>query len=83
MAPSGIKALMHDKTRTTWAHKGKTGWYVGPSMSHYRCINIYVPPTQKLLVSETVELFPEKIDFPKFTITEAIVEVLNYIKQII
>ena len=79
----GIKAVMHDKNRTTWGHKGKTGWYVGPALEHYRCLTMYVPTSRAVRVSDTVELLPEKIELPNFTINEAIANTLAEIRDML
>ena len=42
LAPPGIQVLIHEKisTRRTWAPHGVEGWYLGPSMDHYRCYKV-------------------------------------------
>jgi hypothetical protein len=42
LAPLGCKAVIYKDgdTRGLWASKGIEGWYLGPSMDHYRC-NLY------------------------------------------
>ena len=39
LAPPGTQIIFHEKptTRGTWAANGVKGWYIGPSMEHYRC----------------------------------------------
>ena len=40
MAPPGTRVVVHDKpgNRTSWGHHGTPGWYIGPSLDHYRCM---------------------------------------------
>jgi hypothetical protein len=40
MAPPGTKVLVHLKPtcRKSWAFHASNGWYIGPSLKHYRCI---------------------------------------------
>ena len=44
LAPPGCKVLVHKTLdqRRTWDKKGKEGWYIGPSMEHYRCHRVYI-----------------------------------------
>ena len=44
MVPPGTKVMVHSKpsNRKSWEYHGKLGWYVGPSLDHYRCVNIYI-----------------------------------------
>ena len=45
LAPAGTKVLVHEKSRqrASWANHGIQGWYVGPSLEHYRCVKCYIP----------------------------------------
>jgi hypothetical protein len=76
LAPPGTKVLVHLKPdqRPSWAYHGEEGWYVGPSMHHYRCVQCYMPTTGRVRDVDTVEFFPTIIPFP--TITTA-----DYLKQ--
>jgi hypothetical protein len=76
LAPPGTKVLVHLKPdqRPSWAYHGEEGWYVGPSMQHYRCVQCFMPTTSKVWDVDTVEFFPATIPFP--TISTA-----DYLKQ--
>ena len=76
MVPPGTKVIVHQKpaTRLSWAYHGKIGWYIGPSLDHYRCVRVYMPSTHSVVIADTVEFLPERIAFPHST-TE------SYIKQ--
>jgi hypothetical protein len=69
IAPAGTKivANVSSDSRTTFGQHGKVGWYIGPSPGHYRCFKCYFSDTMKERDVLTVDLFPEKILFPKFT----------------
>jgi hypothetical protein len=69
MAPPGTKIVAHvaADSRTTFGEHGKVGWYIGPSLEHYRCYKCYFPDTMKERDVLTVDFFPEKIPFPTFT----------------
>ena len=66
LAPPGTKCQVHEKPsqRRTWAPHSVDGWYVGPSMQHYRCYRVYIPSTHGERIADTVEFFPEKIPIP-------------------
>jgi hypothetical protein len=76
LAPPGTKVLVHLKPdqRPSWAYPGEEGWYVGPLMYHYRCVQCFMPTTSKVRDVDTVEFFPETIPFPSIS-TE------DYLKQ--
>ena len=35
------------------------GWYIGPSLNHYRCYRVYVNATRAERIIDTIEFFPE------------------------
>ena len=43
LAPPGTKVMVHIKPcgRCTWELNGDVGWYLGPSIYHYRCAKFY------------------------------------------
>ena len=59
-APPGFKVVVHEKpyTRRTWSPHGSGGWYIGPSMEHFRCHQVYVNATKSEISGDKVELFP-------------------------
>ena len=61
LAPLGCKAVIYEdgNIRGLWASRGVDGWYLGPSMDHYRCDVYYVPETRAYRVSGSTELFPQ------------------------
>ena len=72
MVPPGTKVISHLKptVRASWAANGEEGWTVGPSLSHYRCINCYFPHTRSQKDVDTVTFFPKTIRFPKISIDD-------------
>jgi hypothetical protein len=66
MAPPGTRIIAHEtpSRRRTWAPYGLDGWYIGPSLQHYRCYTVYITKTRGKRIVETVELFPEKFTLP-------------------
>ena len=69
LAPLGCKAVIYEDgdIRGSWASRGVDGWYLGPSMDHYRCDVYYVPETRAYRVSGSTELFPQHCQLPVLT----------------
>ena len=72
MAPPGTKVIVHEKpsNRTSWGLHGTNGWYIGPSLHHYRCVQCFMPATKSVRDADTVAFFPETIPFPSTTIED-------------
>ena len=79
MAPPGSKILIHSKPnkRSSWAYHGQSGWYVGPSTEHYRCVKCYVPKTHTEIISDTVRFIPTHIPIPNASINDHIRKTLE------
>ena len=72
MAPPGTKVIVHTNPakRASWDLNGVNGWYIGPSINHYRCVKCYIPKTRSIVDADTVEFFPHRIPFPTFTLKD-------------
>ena len=68
LAPPGTKIVAHtsSEARTPFGEHGKVGWYIGPSLEHYRCWKCYFEDTMAERDVLKVDFFPQKIPFPKF-----------------
>ncbi len=66
LTPLGCKAVVYKDrdTRGLWASRGVDGWYLGPSMDHYRRDICYIPETQAYQISGSTELFPQHCQLP-------------------
>jgi hypothetical protein len=66
MAPPGTIIIAHEtpNRRQTWAPHGQDGWYIGPTLKHYRCYTVYITNTRGERIVETVDFFPEKFTLP-------------------
>jgi len=66
LGPPGTKVLVNEKpvTRGSWAPHGTEGWYVGPSMDHYRSYNVYIPSTKSMRITDTLAWFPTQAVMP-------------------
>ena len=69
LAPPGTRIVLHLKpdNRPSWGFHGEDGWYIGPSLEHYRCVKCFIPKTSKVKDADTVEFFPHAIKFPTVT----------------
>jgi hypothetical protein len=61
LGPMGCRVLCHDKPgdRPTWGVHGTEGYYVGPTLKHYRCQTIYIPATGHTRIADTVSWHPD------------------------
>ena len=66
LAPPGCKTVVHETLNqlVTWDEKGTLAWYLGPSMDHYRCHDVYVPKTRSEKVAKSVKFFPQNCPAP-------------------
>ena len=86
MAPPGTKVLVHEKSnnRGTWSPHGIPGWYIGPTLEHYRCVKCYIPRTNNIRISDTVQYFPHSIALPEVTmedyLKQATTDILSVLK---
>jgi hypothetical protein len=67
--PLGCKAVVYKDgdTRGSWASRGVDGWYLGPSLNHYRCDIFYIPEMRGYCVSGSTELFLQHCQLPDMT----------------
>ena len=69
IAPPGTQVVVHSSvdSLTTFGPHGRIGWYIGPSLEHYRCYKVYFPdPLHKCDVLK-FDFFHQKVPFPKIT----------------
>ena len=83
MAPPGTKVIVHNKPtkRPAWGFHGDEGYYVGPALHHYRCIECLMTNSRRTRIADTVQFFPHKIPFPTISLstrlTTAVDEILS------
>ena len=48
--------IVHEKPGnwTPWVYHGKTGWYIGPSLDNFRCMQCYTPSTVIVRITDTL-----------------------------
>ena len=85
IAPPGTKVVFHNKpgNRSTWDMRGDVGYYIGPSMHHYRCIKVYKPKTRQEIDTDTVTFIPHKIPIPQFSTNDYLQQACEDIVEII
>ena len=72
LAPPGTKVVIHNKTstRASWDPRGIEGWYIGPSLHHYRCVKCFLPQTRSEVNTDTVIFIPAQINFPELKLDD-------------
>ena len=77
--------VVHRKSsqRKSWDFHGHIGWYVGPAMNHYRCFRIFLPHTNREIISDTIRFFPKKIPFPHETVQDRLIRAVEKIEKIL
>ena len=70
LAPPGTRVFVHLKptVRGSWDSRAQEGWYIGPSMHHYRCVKCFLPTSRREIDADTVVFMPKHIPFPEVTL---------------
>jgi hypothetical protein len=77
IAPPGIKVQAHlrPEERDSWAPHTIDGWYIGPSLEHYRWHRIWIPSTNSERIIQTLTWLPHAINMPTATSTDIAIAV--------
>ncbi len=69
LAPFGCKAVVYEDgdQQGLWVSRGVDGWYLGPSMDHYRCNKYHIPKTRAYCILGSTKLFPQHCQLPDLT----------------
>ena len=67
LSPPSTKVIFHEKTnnRPPWSPHGTDGWYIGPSMEQYRCVQCFMPSTPSARNVDTITSFTAAIPLTK------------------
>ena len=67
LLPPGTKVIAHHapEDRATWDLNGETGWYIGPSMQHNRCVKFYFPISRRVRDIPKLEIISHAIPIPE------------------
>ena len=85
MAPAGCKVVIHDRPmeRGSWADRGTIGYYIEQSPQHYRNFNCYMPLTNSIRTSNTVEFFPHNTILPKLEPIDNVAIILTQLQELL
>ena len=85
LAPPGTRTIIHKKSkdRGSWDYHGVDGWYIGPSMEHYRCLKCYNPETFSEVNTDTLKLIPNDTPIPVYTDVDVIKQAVSDIVHIL
>ena len=63
IAPPGMKILVHERSANCGSYDAHatTGWYLGPSLKHYRCHKVWIPQTNSTHIVDQVTWLPHNI----------------------
>ena len=68
-----------------WDYHGVKGWYVGPSLEHYRCLKCFNPETFSEVDTDTLQLVPNTTPIPVYTdldvVKQAVADILHVLKN--
>jgi hypothetical protein len=64
IAPCGTLVVVHDPQRATWDPYGQVGFYLGPSLDHYRSYRCLISATNSIRVSDSIILYPAPLVVP-------------------
>ena len=79
IAPPGTRVIFHVKPnkREPWAPHGTPGWYLGPTMEHYRSWKVFNPATRAEIFSDTLAWFPQQVTMPTASSSERVNALIN------
>ena len=68
-----VVAHIHPDNRGLWELNGKVGWYVGPALNHYHCLEVYFLRTCETRYYDIVEFILYSISFPIVKLTNFLI----------
>jgi hypothetical protein len=85
LAPIGTKVVVYEPSdqRTSWSPHGIQGFYLGPSLKHYRSVAVYIPNTNGIRISDQCQYFPKPFKFPGASTNEILLQSVVNLKEII
>ena len=72
LLPPGTKVIAHHapEDRTTWDLHGEAGWYVGPLLQHYRCVECFFPKSKRTRHIPKIEIIPHDVPIPEVNMND-------------
>merc|ERR1712025_311628 len=79
IAPAGCKVLVHDRptTRGSWDNRGTEGYFISQAPNHYRNFTCYIPTTNSIRITNTVEFFPHNCTLPTLKPIDTVAHILS------
>jgi hypothetical protein len=71
IATPGIRVLVHENPsmRGTWTPHAVDGWYLGPTIDHYRSYKVWIWEIKATRITDTLTWFPSKVKMPSASST--------------
>ena len=78
IAPVGTRVEIYEsaEARESWAPHSSAGFYLGPSLNHYRCYRVFAVQTQRVRISDSLDWFPLSVQMPGSSVSELILAAL-------
>jgi hypothetical protein len=85
IAPIGTKVVVYEPSdqRASWSPHGIQGFYLGPSLNHYRSVAVYIPNTNGIRISDQCQYFPKPFKFPGASTNEILLHSVVNLKEAI
>ena len=79
MGPLGCRVTIQNKPskRKYWDHRGRDGFYVGPTLESYRCFKVVNSKTKATSISDTFEFMHSDITHPTLTPEDRIIHTIR------
>ena len=83
LGPLGISVIVHTKTglRRSWDFRGKDGWSVGASTTHYQCQRVIPKLTRSIMISDTTAFRHHHIAHPSVTPEDRVLHGLQQLTE--
>ena len=69
--------------RESWDPNAKLGWYIGPSLHHYRCLKCFMPQTRTEVDADTITFIPHTIPIPETNVEDFILQATSDISTLL
>ena len=82
IAPAGCTVLVHDRptSRGSWADRGTEGYFISQAPDHYRNFTCYMPNTNSIRITNTIEFFPQNCSLPILKPLDTVAHILSDLK---
>ncbi len=85
LAPPGCKVVIHDlpEKHALFAYHGMIRFYIGPTMDHYRCYQVYVPESNVVQILATVDFFQKHVQMPQTSTEDRLAATLKDLSAVL